>query len=102
MLILINDAGRRFRVRAIHRGERYGLNACLTHDRDELLVELADVANGEFPPREEAFVARYLATAFLSRADDADLWLFGKNVAWRLAPDQVRQVREWLRAGCRE
>ncbi len=102
MLIVINDAGRHFRVRAIRKGERYGLNNCLTHDADEMLVELTDATDGPGPTGNGGFVVRYLATTFLARDNGDDLWLFGKDMAWRLAPAQVREIRAWLLAGCPE
>src|SRR4051812_17483499 len=98
MLLLTNDAGRRFRVQAIRRGDRYGLNDCLEHDRDDVLLEFTDVTEG--PTAVPQFVARYPAPVILGRDDAADLWLFGHDVAWRLAPEHVRQVRDWVRAGC--
>jgi hypothetical protein len=45
-----NDQGRTFNVRLVSTGERYGLNDCLTHDRDEPLVEFYD-ATYENDPR---------------------------------------------------
>ena len=35
LLQVQNEAGRRFQVRCIRRGERYGLNGCLVHDSDD-------------------------------------------------------------------
>lgn len=97
-LHVTNDAGRRFEVRCIRRGERYGLNGCLAHDRDEPVVEFTDVtpAGGPGPVAGPEFVARFPANVLLGRDAGADLWLVGQNVAWRLSPEQVRVVREWV------
>ena len=29
-------------------------------------------------------------------------WLFGADVAWRLGPKQLRQLRDWITTGCSE
>lgn len=94
-----NQVGRRFEVRCIGKGTRYGLNDCLLHDRDDPLIEFTDVTppGGLAPVAEPGFVARFPAAAFLGRGG-ADVWLFGRDVAWRLSPEQVRQVTEWIQA----
>ncbi len=38
-LIIINDRGRRFGVRIVREGDRYGLGRRLTHDEPDPLVE---------------------------------------------------------------
>lgn len=47
---VVNEAGRAFNVRLVRRGDRYGLNDCLVHDKDEPLVEFWD-ATYENDPR---------------------------------------------------
>lgn len=97
VLHVTNEAGRRFEVRCIRQGDRYGLNACLVHDRDEPLVELTEVPiTGPLSPPGPGLVARFPARTFLDRGPGSDLWLCGRDAAWRLAPDQIRQVREWI------
>lgn len=96
LIHVMNEAGRRFAVRCIRKGDRYGLNGCLVHDGEEPLVEFLDVTpeGGPGPMAEPGFVARFPARAVLNR--EADLWLFGRDLAWRLSPDQVRQVGDWV------
>ena len=52
---------------------------------------------GPGPAAEPLFVARFPASTFLGRPD-GQVWLFGRDVAWRLAPEQVGRVREWVAA----
>ncbi len=101
MLLITNDAGRTFRVRCVRKGDRYGLHDCLFHDGEEPLVEFTDVTRGGAAdrPAEAHFFARYPAGVILRKPDTEDLWLYGRTLAWRLGPAQVRQVRDWLRAG---
>jgi hypothetical protein len=103
VLQITNEAGRTFRVRCVRKGERYGLNDCLCHDRDEPLVEFTDVTPGleSRPSADRFFMARYPAGRILQRPDGEDLWLYGRTVAWRLGPTQVRQVKDWVRNSCR-
>jgi hypothetical protein len=100
MLHITNEAGCTFRVRCVRKGQRYGLNDCLVHDRDEPLVEFTDVTPGAPAACGHHFVARYLAGAVLHWPDGEDLWLHGRALAWRLCPAQVRQVQGWLRDRC--
>jgi hypothetical protein len=99
MIQVTNEAGRRFQVRCIRKGDRFGLNGCLIHDQEDPLIEFTDVtpAGGPGPVAEQGFMARFPARAILGRDDRMDLWLVGQHIAWRLSPEQVRQVRDWLR-----
>jgi hypothetical protein len=66
-MIITNGNGRQFFVRTVLQGDRYGLNECLTHDKDRPLVEFYDYtyANQKtFGPRGQ-FVARYYVSTLL-------------------------------------
>jgi hypothetical protein len=99
-LAITNEAGRCFEVRRIRKGDRYGLNGCLVHDGDEDLIEFQDVTPGQASlSPERHFVARYPARVILRREEGAGLWLYGRTLAWRIEPDEVRRVRDWLLGG---
>jgi hypothetical protein len=103
MIHVVNDAGRRFQVRCIKKGSRYGLNNCLVHDEDDPIVEFTDVTPGKSGlASDSVFVARYAASTLLAHDAGADLWMFGSNVAWRLGFEQIRQVLDWIKAGAPE
>ena len=59
---VVNDGGRAFNVRLVRKGDRYGLDDCLVHDKDAALVEFWD-ATYENDPRFTRglgqFVSRY-------------------------------------------
>jgi hypothetical protein len=60
-MIVKNANGREFFVRTVMKGDRYGLDDCLTHGKDEPMVEFYDwkYANQKtFGPRGQ-FVSRY-------------------------------------------
>ena len=59
---VVNDQGRTFNVRLVRKGESYGLNDCLVHDKDEPLVEFWDATyenDPRFTPALGQFVSRY-------------------------------------------
>ena len=59
---IVNEAGRAFNVRLVRKGDRYGLNDCLVHDKDEPLVEFWDATyetDARFTPKFGQFVSRY-------------------------------------------
>lgn len=101
-----NDAERSFNVVLVCRGDRYGLNDKLTHDKDESLVEFWD-ATYENDPRftkgRGQFATRYylstLKAVFLA---GAGLDLCGHEPAWKVTSrnvaDAIAAVKETL--GC--
>src|SRR4051812_46699170 len=102
MLSITNDAGRRFQVFCIRKGTRYGVNKTLLHEGDAPLIAFTEVArDGEASqPPAGPFLLCQPAHLLLRLCDDPYLWLFGANVAWRLGPKQLRQVRDWIVANC--
>ena len=48
----------------------------------------------------EDVLPQAVGRVILRRQEGADLWLYGRTVAWRIGPGEVRQVRDWLRRGC--
>ena len=59
---VVNQVGRAFNVRLVRKGDRYGLNDCLVHDKDEPLVEFWDATyenDPRFTPKLGQFVSRY-------------------------------------------
>jgi hypothetical protein len=66
-MIITNANGRQFFVRTVLKGDRYGLDECLTHDTDRPMVEFYDYtyANQKtFGPRGQ-FVSRYYVSTLL-------------------------------------
>lgn len=56
-----------FTVKVIHTGDQYGRNNCLTHDKEEPLVEFFDARNNQF-------VSRYYLSTLLRK----DQWSVGR------------------------
>jgi hypothetical protein len=45
----IEDGGKRYLARFVAKGERYGREDCLTHDRSEPMIEIYMLANASKP-----------------------------------------------------
>lgn len=110
MFEIINDIGRRFGVKLVRKGERYGRNGCLTHDGEHgPLVEFYDLDQDpeRFPGGQ--FVSRYNADVLLGTSEFSfngplgsrgGLDLLGDVAEWEL--DQVAAVAtyRWLQREC--
>ena len=59
---VVNDTGRAFNIRLVCRGDRYGLDDCLVHDKDAAMIEFWDATyenDPRFTPGLGQFVSRY-------------------------------------------
>lgn len=83
----------KFNVRIVFKGDAYGLNGCLTHEKDEPLVEFYD---SRYPHTEWGqFVSRYYVSTILQRRNDG-LCLDGGVEAWSVCAKDMATVRTWL------
>lgn len=94
---ITNDQGRRFTVRIVEKGQRYGLNDCLVHDRLMPLVEFYDLTHtgAGFGPLGQ-FVSRYYADTLLAREGSQGLDLCGHEPVWKLDAASFREARMWV------
>ena len=100
-----NNAGRSFNVLLVSRGDRYGLNDKLTHDKDDPLVEFWDATyedDERFTLGRGQFVSRYYLSTLTDRSSRAGLDLCGHEPAWKVTAKNVADVLEaikcWQRA----
>lgn len=80
-----NSEGRKFLICIVRTGEQYGLDACLTHESADPLVEVYDLtyANmGSFGPRGQ-FVSRYYART-LAEGVGGGIDLCGYEPTWKI------------------
>jgi len=84
-----------FRVRIVEKGQKYGLNSCLSHDNKEPLVEFYDK---RFPHTEHGqFVSRYYLSTLTERDNSNGLNLSGGVPNWSIDGDTMNQVTAWLK-----
>ncbi len=80
---ITNDKGRKFLVRIVNLGDRYGLDDCLTHDDADPLIEFYDLSYTKgFGPRGQ-FVSRYCAHT-LAGHGGRGLNLDGGEPVWQI------------------
>jgi len=80
----------RFRVEVINKGDSYGRNNVLTHDKDDQLVEFWDT-------KYDQFISRYYKSTLLDR-NYGGLILYGGEPEWTVSAEGMDQVIEMLRA----
>lgn len=84
-------------VRLVHRGERFGLNDALVHDRDDPLVEFYDVRHAHTDLGQ--FVQRYFRSTLLEAAPSSrerGLALDMGVSAWTVSASCMEQLSNWL------
>lgn len=95
MDIITTVTGRQFYIRFVSKGEGYGLNDCITHDRSEPLVEFYDYTYANlkpnFGPRGQ-FVSRYYASTLSKHV--GPLNLCGHEPLWRVDEKALQPVIE--------
>ncbi len=89
-----NDRGNEFTVRLVRKGDSYGLNNCLTHNEDTILVEVydAEYAFTEFGQ----FVSRYYITTLLEGGRGHGINLYGGEPKWSIDAKNWSKVLMWL------
>lgn len=95
-----NSEGRTFLVRVVHKGDRYGLDDKLTHDKADPMVEFYDLSYPDkFGPRGQ-FVSRY--NAFTLSKVQGGLNLCGHEPVWSIdaeamlpVVDLAKRIRVW-------
>ncbi len=106
--VITSRTGRRFLVRILRKGDRYGLDDCLAWgdgsgpvtDDGRLGVEFYDLTyrgNPRFGPRGQ-FVSRYYVETLIADPDEhRGLNLYGAEPAWVIDAAAMAVVRSWLR-----
>ena len=96
---VVNNAGRAFNVRLVRKGDRYGLDNCLVHDKDDPLIEFWDATyehDARFTPGLGQFVSRYFLATLTGqdgfggdRRGSSGIDLCGHVAAWKVTGDNV-------------
>ena len=88
----------KFNVRVVSKGDKYGLNFCLTHNEDKPLVEFYDA---RYPHTEFGqFVSRYYVETILGNdgygSKEGGLSLHGGIPEWTVSAEDMATVRTFL------
>ena len=89
----------KFNVRVVNKGEKYGLDFCLTHNSDKPLVEFYDT---RYPHTEFGqFVSRYYVETILGEdgygSEEGGLNLDGGIPEWTVSAKDMETVRNFLK-----
>ena len=97
-LNITNNEGREFAIRIVRKGDNYGRDFCLTHDKDEALVEFYDFtyAGPKFTEYGQ-FVSRYYAETLMERDDTYGLDLHGGVDGWEVDAATMLKVLDFVR-----
>ena len=90
-----NSNGDGFNVRVVRKGDRYGLDNCLTHDTNNALVEVydAECASSELGQ----FVSRYyISTLLEGNSRNTGINLEGSEPKWSIDASNWSKVIAWL------
>jgi len=84
----------KFNVRIVNTGDKYGRDFCLTHTKDEPLVEFYDT---RYPHTQSGqFVSRYYIDTILD-GSDCGLCLDGGVPSWTVSAEDMATVRNFLK-----
>lgn len=84
-----------FLLNIVEKGENYGLDNCLTHEKVDPLVEFYDQRYMHTPLGQ--FVSRYYMSTLLEKKDQhVGLDLDGGVPDWKVNAEQMKIVRDWL------
>lgn len=87
-----------FNVRILRKGEKYGLEDCLTHKERKLLVEFYDYRYRDDKEwKRGQFVSRYYAETLLKHDLNFGLSLDGGVPEWTVSAESMREILAWLR-----
>ena len=88
----------KFNVRMVFKGEGYGLNDSVIHDKDRPLVEFYDNRRGTDLGRRGQFVSRYYASTLLeSENRDCGLSLYSDVPEWTVSAEEMIAVRKYIK-----
>jgi len=100
MIQVTNDRGRKFNVRIVLKGDRYGRGDCLVHDKTDPMVEFYDATYENKPGfgHRGQFVSRYYLSTInnedgfnnrIGKTEITGIWLECSEPAWQVTKQNV-------------
>jgi hypothetical protein len=99
MLHICTTRGVPMAVRLIRKGDRYGREDCLVHDKDKPLVEFYDTRHASPKWPRGQFLSRYYLRTLQSTVPGTGLMLDGRVPEWNVDDAAMSRVRDFL-TGC--
>ena len=95
-VLLVPAKAQDFFVRVVSKGQKYGLNNCLTHDSNDHLVEFYSAKSVDADNQFGQFISRYYFSTILDRQKDCGLQLDGNEPAWTLTASEMDYIKGML------
>lgn len=86
----------KWRVVIVKKGDKYGLENCLTYNEDEPAVEFFDMSSNKEQFEHGYFVARYYISTLLLHERGMGLALYGSHAAWTVYAEIIDEIIDWL------
>lgn len=96
---VINQFDVPFTVRIVEKGDKYGLNNCLTHDEEKRLVEFYDARYKEGFTEHGQFVSSYYEETIveiITEGNNGGLNLHGGVEKWSVTSGNISEIGWWL------
>ena len=91
-ITVTNRDGRTFRVIVVQKGDKYGRNNCLVHDKEDALVEFWDMSNTDLHGEDGQFVQRYYLSTLKEGDQSGGLCLNGGVSYWHVTAQNVQDA----------
>lgn len=90
-----NMNGDEFLVRIVHKGDMYGANFDIAHDKEDPLVEFYDTAYQHTTYGQ--FVSRYYFSTLIKELHNIGLDLLGHVPKWKIDAPTMQKIISWLK-----
>ena len=84
----------KWNVRVILKGDKFGLDDCLTHEKNEPTVEFYDTTHMHTDRGQ--FVSRYYLSTLIERDGNYGLDLQGDVPSWKVSAETMTVIAQWL------
>jgi hypothetical protein len=95
-VMLVPCKAQDFFVRVVSKGQKYGLNNCLTHDSNDHLVEFYAAKSADADSPFGQFISRYYFSTILDRQNGYGLALWSDIPEWSLTASEMDYIKATL------
>lgn len=97
VLQVVNQKGIPFNVRFVEKGDKYGRNDALTYQNNEPIVVFYDDRYKIDHPELGQIVSTYHVSTIMEIEEGYTLILDGGVPNWRISPENVKEIKQWLK-----
>lgn len=97
-IMSVQSNGITFNVRFVEKGDTYGKDNCMIHEKEEPLVEFYDSRYKKGFSEHGQFVSRYYLSTLTEPGRTGGLQLEGGIPEWSISNEGMQQVKDWLKS----